>query len=191
MDTLELLNIIISKFIKRQVTRAKVLSIDTGDQTCEVETLQGSSKRFEVKLRAIADGEETGLILYPKVDSIVLIGILDNNENDCFIAKYSELEGMQYVIKDKTKLKSTSDGKWYWKATTEIFFDGCSNGLIKIPSVVSKLNALENKVNALIAAHNAHQHPETGATTGLPTLTVPGTLTNTTQSDVRHDKIEF
>jgi len=186
----ELIRQIVAPMFKDIHTRAKIVSVDVNDFTCEVETLNGKSQRFDVKLRAIADGEDTGFILIPKVDSIVLIGLIDNDLSDPFISKYSEIDGVLLVQKNLSKLEVKDDGKVIWKAI-EIFFDGATNGLIKIPSIVSKLNEHENKINALLAAHNAHQHPETGVTTGLPTITVSGTLPLTTQSDLRHNKIEF
>lgn len=187
----DLIHAIVKPLIKDQSTRAKVISVDMNQFTCEVETLRIGSQRFEVNLRSISGGDEVGWILVPKVESLVIISNVDNKYEDCYISQFSELDGIVYVIKDKTQLRSTSDGKWKWKATTEIWFDGATNGLVKIPDLVTKLNNLENKVNTIISTFNAHVHPETGTTTGPPATPVTGTLSNTVQNDLKHNKIEF
>ncbi len=175
--------------IKDQSTRAKVLSVDMTAQTIEVETLNRGSLRFEVKLRAISDNEETGFILYPKVDSIVCLSIIDNNLSDCYISQYSELDGFSYVISNLLSLKSTDDGKVVWTAV-EIFFDGATNGLVKIPQLESRVNDCINAINTLQSQMGSHTHPETGATTG-PSGIISTPLANVAANDFKHDKIEF
>lgn len=194
MELLEILNRLIMRLIKKQIVRAKVLSVDTEEWTCEVETLEGGIKRFEVKLRAVADGEETGFILIPSVDSIVLIGIVDNNESDGFIAKYSQVDGLVYVIKDKTELRSTSDGKWKWVADTHIHFDGATNGLIKIPKIVERVNNIENDINVLKSVFSGWTPVPNDGGSALKAASVSwfgSNLSVTTENDIKHDKIEF
>lgn len=75
-------------------------------------------------------------------------------------------------------------------------------GLVKVESLVNKVNAIENKVNSLAAKYNTHTHAVsvvtacatgtgsgsgTSATTSAPET---GTLQNTTKSDIENEKVK-
>ena len=64
--------------------------------------------------------------------------------------------------------------------------DGAYGGLVKVIDLVTKLNNLENKVNSIITAYNAHSHPGNG----LPTAsTITGSLIPTNRNDIENTKI--
>lgn len=198
MDLKELIHIIVKPLIKKQHIRAKVLSVDTSEQTCEVESLQSGGTRFEVKLRVISDGENSGFILYPKVGSLVILGILDNNEADCFISQYSAIAGMLVVIKDGNgnelqKFELGNDGKVKWNAV-EIHFDGATNGLVKVPDLVQKLNAIEQDLNAIKTVFTGWTPiPNDGgaALKAAASSWAGSSITQTVDSDIKHDKVEY
>ena len=60
-------------------------------------------------------------------------------------------------------------------------------GLVKVTELVTKLNNLENKVNSLLTAYNAHTHASSGAP---PVPTVTGSLTPTTQNDLENPLVK-
>jgi hypothetical protein len=60
-------------------------------------------------------------------------------------------------------------------------------GLVKVSDLVTKLNNLEDKVNSLLAAYNAHTHASSGAP---PVPTVTGSLTPTTQNDIENPLVK-
>lgn len=60
-------------------------------------------------------------------------------------------------------------------------------GLVKVSDLVTKLNNLENKVNALLSAYNVHTHASSGAP---PVPTVAGTLTPTIQNDIENPLVK-
>ncbi|MEO1006845.1 MAG: hypothetical protein AAFW67_13565 [Cyanobacteria bacterium J06638_38] len=190
----ELIQMIVKPMVKPQHVRAEVESVDTSDQHIQVKTLEHGSKRFKVKLRVIADGEESGFILYPKVGSPVIIGIVDNNPADCFVAQYSECDGMQFVIKDKHSFKVDANGNAVWTANNQIHFDGATNGLIKIPELVQKINTLESDLNALKTAFNGWTPVPNDGGGALKIATgawAGSSITQTTESDIKHDKVEY
>lgn len=72
---------------------AIVESVNKTDCICAVKLVSNSDLIFEdVRLRAITDGENTGLIIFPKVGSYVILGSIDNSENSYYIAICSEID---------------------------------------------------------------------------------------------------
>lgn len=123
----KLIRDIVKPLIKTQVVKAVVTSVDKTEDTCEVKLIENDSERFEVQLRAVVDSAKNGLIIYPAEGSNVLVSIIGNNDADCFIVQYSEVDEIVYM-------------------------DGTNGGLIKIIDLVKKLNNIENDVNSLKTA---------------------------------------
>lgn len=117
----------------------------------------------QISVRLMASVDD-GLLILPEVDSTVVVCLAD----DPFIALYSGV----------TKI---------------IMRGGDADGLVKVADLVSKLNAIENKVNTLINNFNTHTHILTlsvGTGTAAPTTTqVAGTLTPTQQVDIENPNV--
>lgn len=69
------------------------------------------------------------------------------------------------------------------------FMDGSFGGLVQVVALTTKLNNLENLVNDLISKYNIHTHPVSGASTGVPVVPEPTTLTPTVRANIENSKI--
>lgn len=123
----------------------------------------------EVRLRAVVNDEESGIVVTPKVGSMVMISDLSNgNMNDWAVMMYSEIE-------------------------TIAINGGKNKGLINIEDLTDKLNALvdwcENHTHSgvITAVSGGSGAPAVGTNgnTGKP-ITAPNTFN---QSDYEDDKI--
>jgi len=125
----------------------KVVSVDDNEKTCEVSIFDGETIE-DVRLQQVSSSE--GLLIKPKIDSVVIVGWTSNTT--AHIEMYSEIEEI-------------------------IFQDGTNDGMIKINDLTSKLNGLVDEVNSLKNSYNAHIHTTT-ATVGA--TAVPGVISPTT-----------
>ena len=131
-----------------QVLRTKVKSVDTDNWTAEVITETGGDERYDVQLRVLANGDGFGVITVPKDDSLVLIGIVENNPNACYLVQCSEVVMVRIEMDDKILIEIPEDGKVKIKAE-EILFDGSKSGLIDLNGLKGQLNAIEQDLNDL------------------------------------------
>lgn len=136
---------------------AKVTSVD--GETCDVE-LEGM-KLTDVRLRAVMNGEDSKILVTPKIGSHVLVVDLSGNLSQLAVVGYSEVEKIEI------------------DATDKIIFNGGNNkGLIQIEKLTQKLNEL-------VIAINAHTHPVSGNATG----TMVDTLSTFRSSDYEDTNI--
>ena len=157
-------------FLKDNVLYAygTVDSVDTNNETCEVLLNTGEQQSLipNVKLQA---GIGDGLLLIPKKDSEVIVCYSSKDYVPPYIVLTSDIEFVYLVASNTITLN-----------------DGTYGGLVKVIDLVTKLNNLENKVNSIITAYNAHSHPGNG----LPTAsTITGSLTPTNRNDIENTKI--
>lgn len=152
-----------------------VKSVDEDTCTIDVVTAEGMDI-FEVKLRAVKS-EKYGCIIFPKVNTTVQICQI-NNDNDYLMLHADEVEKIYWKIQDTTK-EVTKDGF--------IYNGGQNDGMVKVKELTQKINALENKVNQIIAQYNSHSHSANGAST---TTLVTGTLQVTNKNDLENTKIK-
>ena len=149
---------------KSGIVPAVVKSRDIAKLTCIVELLD-ETEIPEVRLKAaIEDVTITdGLVQIPKVDSTVLIGMIGNDPNTWTVLMYSKVDEV-------------------------VLFNGSNGGLPKIVPLVSKINAIENKVNDLISHINTHSHAAHGSP---PTVSYSGgNLMTTMRSDLENTKVK-
>lgn len=142
---------------------------------------------YDVRLRSIISND-TGFWVKPKVNSKVIIAQIEGGV-DCFLVRAEEID--KFFIKIGTQtFEMTSTGF--------IFNGGTNDGIVLIADLITKLNNIENKVNTIIAAHNAHTHITTAtvgasATPGVNAVTaapIAGTLSPTVQTELEHPKIK-
>lgn len=70
---------------------AVVLERDDAAMTVDVEPFE-EAELFDVRLKAAIDNVTDGIVEFPKVGSTVLVGIIRNNVETCFILKCSEVD---------------------------------------------------------------------------------------------------
>lgn len=123
----------------QSIFTAKVLSTD-GETCCvDIDGLVVS----DVRLRAVVNGEESGVLITPKTGSYVTVADLSGDLTRLTVVGFSEVE----------KIEANADDK--------IVFNGGQNkGLIQIERLTQKLNDLVNTFN---------QHVHMVSTTGGPT----------------------
>lgn len=101
----------------------KVISVDLPTNTCYCEPINGDSEIQNVKLTTNITGAGVGFLLIPKINSLVVVTFLDNSS--AYVSMVAEVDEVN--INGKTL-----------------------GGLVKVIDLTTKLNNLENKVNALI-----------------------------------------
>ena len=101
----------------------KVISVDLPTNTCYCEPINGDSEIQNVKLTTNTTGAGVGFLLIPKINSLVVVTFLDNSS--AYVSMVAEVDEVN--VNGKTL-----------------------GGLVKVIDLTTKLNNLENKVNALI-----------------------------------------
>lgn len=147
---------------------AKVKNVDGKTCTVTIDELELA----DVRLRAVVNDEESGIVITPTVGSFVMITDLSNGDKrDWAVVMYSEI--------DKIEINGGKNG-----------------GLIKIEDLVSRLNAIEDDINNLKTALSSWVPiAQDGGAALKTTLTIPGTgwatkqLAKTKTSDLEDDKI--
>lgn len=149
---------------------AKVTEVNETAGTCTVEAISGNAST-EIQNVEFQTVVSDGILIIPRIDSEVKV--LFSNYTDPFIVQYSEVE------------------KMYLSADLVQFDDGQLGGMVKVISLTSKLNAIENKINSIISTFNAHTHSNGGggSPTGSPLSTISGTLTPTNRTDIENTTI--
>ena len=134
---------------EERVILGKVNSVDLDQRTCVVEPIDGSSTIYDVRLQAAVSGS-LGLLMVPKVGSVVVVQML--NENTGFIAINSACTTMEFGV-DQVKFTLTDQGLSLRKSSDDLR-----------ETMVGLLDQVTGLVdNILISNYN---HPQ-GATIGL------------------------
>lgn len=115
--------------------------------TCVCEPVDGSADIEDVRLQV---EESSGIYIEPKIGSFVIVAMINDVEG--YVAMFSEVDNI-------------------------FLLDGSHGGLVRVIDLVAKLNALENKVNALITWGLTVTPPFSPST--LLTPTVRGDVENT------------
>lgn len=90
----------LSKLLPIQTVIAKVINVDKGNYTCDVKPVDDSPEFHDVRLQAIIDENDQGIVLIPKIGSSVLVSIIENNEDQNYISQYSEIQEFIYKIEE-------------------------------------------------------------------------------------------
>lgn len=142
-------------------------SVDAPNRTCDCTPIGGDANTSLPGVLLCAENNN-GFICFPSVNSTVIVAL--STRNTAFVLLYSDIDSVQ-------------------------FMDGSLGGMVKVIDLVSKLNKLENKVNDIIAKHNAHIHLAVDSVTSAPVTVSPtvsqiiGALTPTVRADVENDLI--
>jgi hypothetical protein len=149
---------------------------------CTVERLVDGKTIENVRLNVHA-GKDSGLVITPVVESVVMITSIDGE--GWFVSLFSEIE----------EITVTATGQVKVNAGEIIINEGENGGLVNIETLTQRINRLEDKLKS-------HQHgyiPYPGGSAGPPVLTTPATdattpdttlvFANTKQSDIEDLKV--
>lgn len=155
-----------------------VVSVDKPKAVCRVRLLENEGIILQnVRLQAIDNEQDNGILFFPKAGSSVIVGKLDYVDS-YFVAMYSEIEEVSWKLDGSERLKITP---------TKIIFNGGSKGaMVEIAKLKSRLNAIENAFNSLLNHYKTHSH----TTTGFAVPSTQSDLTLTQTSDLANTSIE-
>lgn len=168
-----------------QSEMATVKAVDKEKLECTVVPIANEELVIEeVNLKAVIDETKNGFVQIPKVGSMVLISLIENTDGDHYISMCSDIDGIQLIQDNEEILKIDNLGN-------VCFHGGENKGLVKVESLVEKLNALEKKVNDFIVDYKGHNHvhPQ-GPTTAFLTPSVLTALTETQAADLENGKVK-
>ena len=165
-----------TQFLSKEKVYAKtgvVSNVNETTRLCDVIPNDGSPIVYNVRLQAVKDST-TGFVQIPKTGT------------ECVITFINRSTAVLISCKEITKLLIDAD-------TVIQFNDGTLDCMVKVNDLVTKLNNLENKVNAIVTFTSTHVHP--GVTVGLgstlvTTTPVTGSLTPTVKSDLENVKVK-
>lgn len=169
--------------VPTQVIEAEVTAVDKDADTCTLEPVNGDATMVNVRLRSIIDNADAGLRIYPVIGSIVLAGIIANDDNRAFVLATSDIESISMDGPNGFQLRLKNDG------TLELN-GGTLGGLVIVENLVDNLNRLENKLNDLVSKYNSHNHVETGGVTGPPPAPETPISPLTVVADVENPKVK-
>lgn len=184
---------------KVHIVAATVTSVNEAERTCNVTVLSGIGQTTIENVQLMASIDD-GFFLVPAVDSTIIVSY--SSYNQPFVSLFSELSKILLVAgENNASIQMDTNGILLEIAETKLlisdgltkFNEGDLGGLVKVIDLTTKLNNLEEKVNAIITAFNSHTHIltlSTGTGSAAPTSTqVSGTLTPTQRADIENDKI--
>ena len=133
---------------------AKVLSTD-GETCCvDIDGLTAS----DVRLRAVVNGEESGILVTPKTGSHVTVADLSGDLTRLVVIGFSEVEKVEI------------------NASAEIVINGGGcGGLVKIENLV-------NELNRLVQTFNSHTHAVPNGTSSVPSTPASSFSTSTLEN---------
>jgi len=155
-------------FPQQIILIAKVISVDKDNALCDLVLVNSELELKEVRLRSVADQSALGLIAYPAINSKVLVGFVNNNIEEAFVVKPSDVSEL--------RLRGEAYG-----------------GLIIISNLVDQINVLEQSINDLkqILASWVPVAQDGGAALKTASTAWAGeSLTKTKISDIENDKVK-
>jgi hypothetical protein len=145
--------------VKKGAKSQQIKQILTGtaknvrENLCDVER-EDAPTINDVRLNAIDDNLETFFTIYPKENSNVIIGIIENLKTEGVILRCSEVEKVKAKFGNQT-MQFNADGF--------VFNDGNNGGLTNTPKLKAQLDKLTARVDTII---NALQNSQTAAQDG-------------------------
>lgn len=146
---------------------AKVLSTD--GETCCVD-IDGLTAN-DVQLRAVVDGEESGILITPKTGSYVTVADLSGDLTRIVVVGFSEVEKIEVNADDKI-----------------IFNGGQNKGLVKVEKMVNWMQKVYNDLQTLTVLLSSSPVVGNGAPLGIVfTQTTPSPVIDDFQNkDITH-----
>jgi hypothetical protein len=129
-------------------------SVNENNDTIDCTPTDGSAELLDVSLRANIDETHTGFINYPKVGSIVVVGIIEPTAFSAVVLMCSET--------DKTKLQ-IGGTTHEWSSESIEMNGGKLGGLVKIQPLLEGLHKNNQILTALLTIINGAPIPEPGS----------------------------
>lgn len=120
-----------------RIIDATVKSVSKRDRTCNVKAINTGAD-IDINDVLLSVQPNDGLILIPKVDSLVKIAVCEKNEP--YVISFSDIDEMRVTIDGMEVLI---------KGNEVLLGDGSFSGLVKVGSLVTEYN---NRLNALKGA---------------------------------------
>lgn len=129
MDLKEILREIVKTENEEMYSLAcKVVEVSEDKRTLKADPINGNARLYDVRLQSEI-GYSTGLVIFPKVGSVVIVTFINN-----FVGFVSLCTEIERVVLD----------------CEEIAINGGDNkGLVKVEPLTDKINTLENELNSL------------------------------------------
>lgn len=141
----------------------KVLSVDAGEKTMDVQGISDELEYFGIELGA------GSVILYPTIDTLCLIGMVEGLETNGFLISATKVDKIEVT------------------ASTEIILNGGTlGGLVKVEE-------LTDAVNAMVDTFNKHTHSIAGVQLGSGSVTSVKTqseMQKLNRSKIENDKVK-
>lgn len=125
---------IVRDHIKPTVRVGKVKSVNQDKMTCEID-LQTAPDVYDVRIRAAIDSVAKGVLIVPKVGSIVLVATIEDKITSAFIVLYTEVESINLTTEAELHLNGDSFG-----------------GLVKKQELEDSLNSLKQYCESMNSA---------------------------------------
>lgn len=100
-ELLILIKSTVDRYVKKQSFVAEVLEVDRSDDTCLVKPEDGP-ELYGVRLKSVVDELQHKVVIYPKIGSLVMCSLVENNPNEAYISKYGEIEEVVLDVKKVT-----------------------------------------------------------------------------------------
>jgi len=170
------------------IDRAVVLEVDKNEVTCTVQLIADDSILEGVKLKPVindGDTKQMGLIMYPAINSFVIIGQVDKDNTDLFVLGMTNVESI--VFDTDTPLQINLN------AVQMVFNNGDNGGIPLLKPLVAAIANLQQQHNKLRDAYEGHVHAgvQTGSGTSLTTAQGPPAAIDPIlkESDIANPKI--
>jgi len=150
----------------------KVVSVDEVKRTCVIAPTNGKANLLDVRLQA-TPGLKKGCVLIPEIDSYVLIGFITKDEAAVLLT-----EKLTKILYDVNLIE---------------FNGGELGGMVKLLSMVSRMNILENDLNTIKTAFNSWVPVAQDGGAALKAASsswATSSLQNTSRSDIENEKIK-
>jgi hypothetical protein len=156
------------------ILEATVLEVDETSSVCTVQ-LTGTNTRIEARLNSVLSGSNDQFTIIPAIKSTVLVLAIENDIDQLSVCQFSVITKVKFGVHGKS-FETTKDG--------HVFNGGQNGGLVKLETLVDRLNRLEDKMKT-------HQHLTTSP--GNPTTPDPASnplFVNTKKSDLEDSTIK-
>lgn len=155
----EVIQHIVKGMIKSTNVVGKVISVDSSNYTITVQLNESDLKVDGVRLRSVIETSlSSGIFIEPKVGSFILVGIVDNNTSQMFVAAYSEITSIKFIT-DQIHLAGDTNGglikindlKTQWDANVNAIKTACIAGFSALAGLdgSASLNAFNGASGAI------------------------------------------
>lgn len=172
---------------KSQTLTCEVVSVDWDNRECHVKHDSGL-EIYHCRLRSVIDNnQQDGLCIKPKVNSLVTVQLIENQDNAAQIIGYSDVESIELKMQNVTL--TIENGTVKLSADSIELNGGNNDGLVLVQNLVQKLNNLESKMDS-----HQHQYIDTNlsvSTTSVTTSNGSQSIpTQTSVNDLQNTKIK-